>query len=90
MHTNDDAFSTVSSAAKSGFFVNWFLIPLLRPVLINMRQMEEYLETSCQDINYTVVRPAGLKNGPLSGTVMQHSIHDMKSLELCHVFHEIL
>ncbi|KAG0719881.1 Flavin reductase (NADPH) [Chionoecetes opilio] len=63
-------FTEPSSAAKLGFVVNWMLIPFLRPVLTNMRQMEQHLETSCQDINYTVVRPAGLKNSVLSGKEM--------------------
>lgn len=29
--------------------------------------MEKYLETNCSDINFTVVRPPGLTNGPASG-----------------------
>lgn len=44
---------------------------MLRPKLINMREMEKYLETECSDINYTVVRPPGLSNGSLSG---KHSL----------------
>ncbi|MPC13440.1 hypothetical protein E2C01_006175 [Portunus trituberculatus] len=60
------SLSTASSAVNSGFLVNWCLIPFLRPILTNMRQMEEYLETKCQDINYTVVRPPGLGNAPQS------------------------
>ncbi|XP_063881460.1 uncharacterized protein LOC135111727 isoform X3 [Scylla paramamosain] len=66
-------YTDTSSAANSGFLVNWCLIPFLRPILTNMRQMEQYLETKCQDINYTVVRPPGLKNAPQSGKEMSVS-----------------
>lgn len=59
--------SAASVAANSGFFVNWLLVPFLRPVLNGMHKMEQYLESSCQDINYTVVRPPGLKTAPLTG-----------------------
>lgn len=59
--------SKVSSSESQGFLLRWLLIPMLRPKLINMRQMEKYLETECSDINYTVVRPPGLTNGTASG-----------------------
>jgi hypothetical protein len=64
-------YSKVSSIESQGFplrlVLGWLLIPLLRPKLINMREMEKYLETECSDINYTVVRPPGLTNGKASG-----------------------
>jgi biliverdin reductase/flavin reductase len=44
---------------------------LLRPMigrqLDALYDMEEFLHSDCQDIDYTVVRPPGLVNGPLSG-----------------------
>lgn len=54
---------SVSTATDRGFFVRWLLIPFLRPILLNMREMEIYLDTSCQDIDYTIVRPPGLHDG---------------------------
>ena len=44
---------------------------MLKPALLNKREMEKYLETECKDINYTVVRPPGLTNGSLSGKYSQ-------------------
>lgn len=32
-----------------------------------MYQMENYLEKECADLNWTVVRPPGLKNIPATG-----------------------
>ncbi|XP_046630711.1 uncharacterized protein At2g34460, chloroplastic-like [Daphnia pulicaria] len=64
-------YTEISSIESQGFplrlVLGWLLIPLLRPKLINMREMEKYLETECSDINYTVVRPPGLTNGKASG-----------------------
>ena len=59
----------VSSSQSQGFFVRWVLIPLLRPKLMNMREMEKYLENECADIKYTIVRPPGLTNSALSGKI---------------------
>ena len=60
-------FPSVSSANDSGFLIRWFLIPILRPILEDMRIMEEYLANSCDDINYTVIRPPQLTNGNVTG-----------------------
>ena len=50
------------------FSIEWILKPLfLKKVLNNMYEMENYLIAECQDINYTVVRPAGLANGDMTG-----------------------
>ena len=35
---------------------------MIRPVLDNMREVEVWLEADCSDLDYTVVRPAGLTN----------------------------
>lgn len=59
--------STASSAPRVGFLANWILVPILRPMLTNMRQMETYLEATCPDINYTVVRPPRLSQAPKTG-----------------------
>ncbi|XP_063281424.1 uncharacterized protein YwnB-like [Pelobates fuscus] len=55
-------YTDTSSAQNSSFFVRNVLIPLIRSVLNNMREMEQYLEKECSDLNWTVVRPPGLQN----------------------------
>ena len=45
------------------FLIRWFLLPMIKPVLDNMRETELWLESECDKrINWTVVRPAGLTN----------------------------
>lgn len=44
------------------------LLPMIRSVLANMYEMEKMLEKT-DDINWTVVRPPGLKNQPASGGI---------------------
>ena len=45
------------------FLIRWFLLPIIKPVLDNMRETELWLESECDKrINWTVVRPAGLTN----------------------------
>lgn len=44
------------------------LLPMIRNVLTNMYEMEKMLQMT-DDINWTVVRPPGLKNQPASGTI---------------------
>ncbi|CAL4141333.1 unnamed protein product [Meganyctiphanes norvegica] len=61
-------YTDLKSGSRGGFLVNWLLVPFLKPVLTNMREMEVLLEETAQDINYTVVRPPGLTNNPPSGT----------------------
>ncbi|XP_057368583.1 flavin reductase (NADPH)-like [Daphnia carinata] len=67
-------YTEISSSESQGFLVRWLVIPMLRPILINMRQMEKYLETECGDINYTVIRPPGLTNGTASGRNVKSEI----------------
>lgn len=46
----------------------WFLRPfVLGKLLKSMAVMEKYLKTECTDIDYTVVRPPMLVDGPSSG-----------------------
>lgn len=59
-------YTDTSTAAKGGFIINWILVPLIKPVLTNMYQMEEHLRDHCGDLDYTVVRPPGLGSGPLT------------------------
>lgn len=57
-------YTDVDSQANAPRFVRWILLPMIRPILASMRVMEQFLCTECSDINYTVVRPPGLKNEP--------------------------
>lgn len=53
--------------------IEWFLRPLvLKNVLENMAVMETYLKEEAQDIDFTTVRPAGLKNGPKTDLEIFH------------------
>ena len=50
------------------FVINWILKPtFLRNVLKNMGEMEDYINDNCTDLNYTIVRPPGLANNPVTG-----------------------
>ncbi|KAL8586252.1 hypothetical protein ACOMHN_003767 [Nucella lapillus] len=47
--------------------ISWFLKPtFLRNVLADMSQMEDYIAENSGDITYTVVKPPGLNNQPVS------------------------
>ncbi|XP_038049261.1 oxidoreductase aflX-like [Patiria miniata] len=57
------------------FLVERVLKPFMRltigRILDDMQRMERYLIDDCQDLNYTIVRPPGLTNGPLSGAAVE-------------------
>jgi len=56
-------YTEEQSRGQAMFLIRWFLIPMIRPVLDNMRETELWLESECdKSINWTVVRPAGLTN----------------------------
>ena len=58
-------YTEEQSRGQAMFLIRWFLIPMIRPVLDNMRETELWLESECDKrINWTVVRPAGLTNNP--------------------------
>ncbi|XP_014372631.1 uncharacterized protein At2g34460, chloroplastic-like [Alligator sinensis] len=57
-------YTSPESGQNAPALVCFFLLPLIRSVLTNMYQMENYLEKECADPNWTVVRPPGLKNIP--------------------------
>merc|ERR1712098_692645 len=54
------------SRSQAMFLIRWFLLPMIKPALDNMREVEVWLEQEVDDINYTVVRPAGLTNNPVT------------------------
>lgn len=55
-----------NSGARSSLLIRFLLLPLIRSVLNNMHEMEQML-LKTEDINWTVVRPPGLRNLPSSG-----------------------
>ncbi|XP_023332322.1 flavin reductase (NADPH) isoform X2 [Eurytemora carolleeae] len=65
-------YTDPESRGEAIFLIRWFLLPMIRTVLDNMRETELWLETECADIDYTVVRPGGLTNGQLTDTEIKH------------------
>lgn len=57
---------SANSGAQSSLLTRFLLLPLIRSVLNNMHEMERIL-LKTKDINWTVVRPPGLRNLPSSG-----------------------
>lgn len=58
-------YTEPNSGAQSSYMIRFLLLPMIRSVLTNMFQMEQFLQKT-EDINWTVVRPPGLKNLPAS------------------------
>ncbi|XP_068616923.1 flavin reductase (NADPH)-like [Brachionichthys hirsutus] len=58
-------YTEPSSGVNSSFLIRFFLLPLIRSVLNNMLEMERFLQET-EDVNWTVVRPPGLRNQPAS------------------------
>ncbi|XP_012675742.1 uncharacterized protein At2g34460, chloroplastic-like [Clupea harengus] len=56
-------YTAPGSSNTGPFFIRNVLIPMIQSVLTNMYEMESILKKS-EDINWTVVRPPGLKNAP--------------------------
>ncbi|KAM7415786.1 hypothetical protein PAMA_018042 [Pampus argenteus] len=58
-------YTEPNSGSQSSYLVRFLLLPMIRSVLTNMFEMEQCLQET-EDINWTVVRPPGLKNLPAS------------------------
>lgn len=56
-------YTEPNSGTQSSYLIRFLLLPLIRSVLSNMYEMEQFLQKT-EDINWTVVRPPGLKNLP--------------------------
>nr|XP_004575692.2 uncharacterized protein At2g34460, chloroplastic [Maylandia zebra]XP_004575693.2 uncharacterized protein At2g34460, chloroplastic [Maylandia zebra] len=56
-------YTEPNSGTQSSYLIRFLLLPLIRSVLSNMYEMETLLQKT-EDINWTVVRPPGLKNLP--------------------------
>lgn len=59
-------YTEEASRGQAVFFIRWFLLPMIKSVLDNMREVEVMMETQVDDINWTVVRPAGLTDNPVT------------------------
>jgi len=59
-------YTEMESRGQAIFFIRWVLLPMIKTVLNNMFETEEWLNKECSDIEYTVVRPAGLQNKPVT------------------------
>ncbi|XP_070690132.1 flavin reductase (NADPH)-like [Pempheris klunzingeri] len=58
-------YTEPNSGTQSSFLIRFLLLPMIRSTLTNMYEMEQFLQKT-DDINWTVVRPPGLKNLPAS------------------------
>ncbi|KAJ0039431.1 hypothetical protein NL108_014240, partial [Boleophthalmus pectinirostris] len=58
-------YTEPNSGVESPYFIRFLLLPMIRSVLTNMFQMEQFLQKA-NDIDWTVVRPPGLRNQPAS------------------------
>lgn len=54
------------SRGSAPFLIRWVLLPMIRTVLDNMRETEEWLDKQPDTLRYTVVRPAGLTNNSVT------------------------
>ena len=61
--------------SRSPFFVEYFFRFIIAKVLDSMREMELYMERECTDLDFTVVRPPGLTNNPLTGELFDCHSH---------------
>merc|ERR1719209_773119 len=59
-------YTEEESRGQAMFLIRWFLIPMIRPVLDNMKETEDWLDSEGKDMEFTVVRPAGLTNAPVT------------------------
>lgn len=58
-------YTDPNSGTQSSYLIRFMLLPMIRSILANMYEMEQFLN-KVEDINWTVVRPPGLKNQPAS------------------------
>ncbi|XP_062991529.1 flavin reductase (NADPH)-like [Elgaria multicarinata webbii] len=82
-------YTAPESGQNASALVRFLLLPLIRSVLTNMHEMENYLKEECSDLSWTVVRPPGLQNAPATDKeflthegyfVPQQSVPDTKSV----------
>ncbi|XP_068422477.1 flavin reductase (NADPH)-like isoform X1 [Clinocottus analis] len=66
-------YTDPASGVQSPYIIRFLLLPMIRSVLTNMHEMEQFLHQT-EDINWTVVRPPGLKN--LSASAQEFLTHE--------------
>ncbi|XP_021180192.2 flavin reductase (NADPH) [Fundulus heteroclitus] len=66
-------YTEPDSGTQSPFLIRFLLLPMIRSVLSNMYEMERFLQKT-EDINWTVVRPPGLKN--LAASAQEFLTHE--------------
>uniref|UniRef100_A0A3B3ZUK5 NAD(P)-binding domain-containing protein n=1 Tax=Periophthalmus magnuspinnatus TaxID=409849 RepID=A0A3B3ZUK5_9GOBI len=54
-------YTEPNSGSQSPYMIRFLLLPMIRSILTNMFQMEQFLQKT-SDIDWTVVRPPGLRN----------------------------
>ena len=58
-------YTEQESRSKAWFLIRWILIPMIRTVLDNMHLTELWLDDEA-DVDFTVVRPAGLTDAAVT------------------------
>jgi len=58
-------YTELESRGQAVWFIRWFLLPMIKTVLDNMRETEVWLDNQ-EGLEFTVVRPAGLANSPVT------------------------
>ncbi|XP_041643995.1 uncharacterized protein YwnB-like isoform X2 [Cheilinus undulatus] len=66
-------YTDPDSGTKSSYLIRFLLLPMIRSILTNMYEMEQFLQKT-DDINWTVVRPPGLKN--LAASAQEFLTHE--------------
>ncbi|XP_068577171.1 flavin reductase (NADPH)-like isoform X1 [Cebidichthys violaceus] len=66
-------YTEPNSGVQSSYLIRFLLLPMIRSVLTNMHEMEQFLQKT-EDITWTVVRPPGLKN--LSASAQEFLTHE--------------
>uniref|UniRef100_A0A8D0C6Z3 NAD(P)-binding domain-containing protein n=1 Tax=Salvator merianae TaxID=96440 RepID=A0A8D0C6Z3_SALMN len=57
-------YTAPESGQNANMIVRFLLLPMIRSILTNMHEMENYLKEEGTDFQWTVVRPPGLQNAP--------------------------
>ncbi|XP_031705264.1 flavin reductase (NADPH)-like isoform X1 [Anarrhichthys ocellatus] len=66
-------YTEPNSGVQSSYLIRFLLLPMIRSVLTNMHEMEQFLHKT-EDITWTVVRPPGLKN--LAASAQEFLTHE--------------
>ncbi|CAB1458400.1 unnamed protein product [Pleuronectes platessa] len=66
-------YTEPNSGTNSPYLIRFLLLPMIRSVLTNMYEMEQFLQKT-EDVTWTVVRPPGLKN--LAASAQEFLTHE--------------